>query len=209
MSGIFISYRREDSGAETRRLWELLAARFGADRVFMDVVTLDPGVDFAAAIDEKVGFCDALIAVIGPHWLATAHADGRRRLDDPQDWVRLEIASALSRGVRVIPALVGGAALPEAGQLPAPLAALASHQAIDLRPARFQQDFDRLGAALTRLLAGNAGVSWLALLTRRHRALDPLDLDNDPLHLGVPGIPSSASVRPPARGDRVRPRPRG
>jgi hypothetical protein len=177
MSGIFISYRHDDSGAETQRLWDRLAARLGADRVFMDIVTLQPGTDFAEAIDEKVGFCDALVAVIGPGWLESVDAGGRRRLDDPQDWVRLEIAAALSRGIKVIPALVGGATLPGAMQLPAPVAALASYQAIELRPGRFEEDVERLGAALQRVLVGgNAAVIWLALLARRHRALDPLDL---------------------------------
>lgn len=143
----------------------------------MDVVTLQPGTDFTEAIDEKVGFCDALVAVIGPRWLEGVDAGGRRRLDDPQDWVRLEIAAALSRGIKVIPALVGGAALPGAMQLPAPVAALASYQAIELRPARFEEDVERLETALQRVLAGgNAAVFWLALLARRHRALDPLDL---------------------------------
>ena len=177
MSGIFISYRRDDSAAEARRLFDALAARFGAERVFMDAVTLEPGQDFAAAIHEKVAFCDALIVVIGPGWVDSRTADGRRRLEDPEDWVRLEVASALSQDVRVIPALVNGARLPDARQLPSPLATLTNYQVIELRPKRFAQDLERLERAVEPLLSGGTGaMSWLALLTRRHRALDPLDL---------------------------------
>jgi hypothetical protein len=114
MSGVFISYRRDDSAPEARRLFERLAARFGSHRVFIDAVTLEPGQDFAVAIREKVAFCNALVAVIGPEWLETRTPDGRRRLDDPDDRVRVEIASALSEKIHVIPALFNGAALPDA-----------------------------------------------------------------------------------------------
>jgi TIR domain-containing protein len=178
MSGIFISYRRDDAGTEARRVWERLAAKLGPERVFIDVVTLEPGDDFARAIQDKVAFCDALVAVIGPHWLDSAAPDGTRRLDDPVDWVRLEVAAALGQGVRVIPALVGGARLPDARQLPGPLSSLPDRQAIAIRPDRFDADVDGLATALTGAVAGqNVITSWLALLTRRHRALDPLALE--------------------------------
>jgi hypothetical protein len=177
MSGIFISYRRDQNGAEARRLWERLAADFGAERVFIDAVSLEPGQDFAQAIREKVAFCDVLVAVIGPDWLDCRVPDGGRRLDQPEDWVRIEIASALEAGVRVVPALVGGATLPEAHELPAPLAALPRSQAIELGPRHFETDVDRLRTTLKRLVGGGLAASWLALLTRRHRALDPLALE--------------------------------
>jgi hypothetical protein len=178
MSGIFISYRRDDSAAEAHRLGELLGERFGADAVFIDVEDIGPGDDFAAAIDEKLGFCDALVAVIGPRWTSATDAAGRRRLDDPADWVRLEIGAALERGMKVFPVLVGGAVLPAAGELPAPLAKLALRQAIELRPQRFEQDAGRLGDALDpiRRRKGLAAL-WLAVITRGHTAIDPLMLD--------------------------------
>jgi hypothetical protein len=177
MSGIFISYRRDDSAAEARRLFDRLAARFGADRIFLDAVTLQPGQDFAEAIHEKVAFCDALVVVIGPRWLDSRTTDGRRRLDEPDDWVRLEIASALREDIAVIPALVNGAALPSARQLPAPIAPLTNYQVVELRAAQLDRDLERLEQALDPLLPRETrGISWLALLTRRHRALDPLDL---------------------------------
>jgi TIR domain len=176
MSGIFISYRRDDAGAMARRLYDALCARFGPASVFIDVETIEVGADFADVIDAKVGFCDGLIAVIGATWSAAVDAAGRRRLDDPADWVRLEIAAALRRGIKVVPVLVDGAPMPSPRELPEPLAPLARHQAFNLRSARFEEDAARLGAALERLGAGRNAVSWLSLITRRHLALDPLDL---------------------------------
>jgi hypothetical protein len=173
MSGIFISYRRDDTGAMARRLYDALCARFGPASVFIDVETIEVGADFADVIDAKVGFCDGLIAVIGATWSAAVDAEGRRRLDDSADWVRLEIAAALRRGIKVVPVLVDGAPMPSARELPEPLA---RHQAFNLRSARFEEDAGRLGAALERLGAGRNAVSWLSLITRRHLALDPLDL---------------------------------
>ena len=177
MAGVFISYRRDDSAEAARRIFDGLAARLGAERVFIDAVTLEPGQDFAAAIQEKVGFCDALVAVIGPRWLTCTGPDGRRRLDEPDDWVRLEIASALSQDVKVVPTLVDGADLPDARDLPAPLTGLTNHQAIDLHREQFARDLERLERALAPSAAASNPIAlWLALLTRRHRALDPLDL---------------------------------
>lgn len=178
MSGVFISYRRDDSAAEARRLGEALGARFGAEAVFIDVEDIRPGDDFAEAIDEKVGFCDALIAVIGPRWSSATDAAGRRRLDDPADWVSLEIGAALERGMKVFPVLVGGAKLPSASELPAPLAKLALRQAVELRPERFDADAERLGDALEpiRKRKGFAAL-WLSVITRGHTAIDPLALD--------------------------------
>jgi hypothetical protein len=177
MSGIFISYRREDGATAARRLYERLVARFGAESVFIDVETIEVGDEFGQVIEEKVGFCDAVIAVIGPRWLTAGDPTGRRRLDDPRDWVRREIVAALRGGIKVFPVLVEGAALPRAGDLPRDLAKLGEHQALDLRAERFDRDLERLLAALERLLRrGNAANLWLSILARGHRALDPLDL---------------------------------
>jgi hypothetical protein len=176
VSGIFVSYRRDDGAVAARRLHAFLGACFGAESIFIDVETIEAGADFAEAIDTKVRLSDGLVAVIGGAWLTAADAEGRRRLDDPDDWVRLEIATALDRGVKVIPVLVDGARMPAERDLPAPLARLARHQALDLRSERFEEDAGRLAAALERLGAGRNAVSWLSLITRRERALDPLDL---------------------------------
>jgi len=176
VSGIFISYRREDGAAAAYRLHDLLVARFGEGSVFIDVEAIEAGADFAEVIDTKVRFCDGLVAMIGPAWVSAADAGGRRRLEDPTDWVRLEIATALGRGVKVVPVLVDGARMPAERELPEPLTSLARHQALDLRREHFEHDAGRLAAALQRLGAGQNAVSWLSLITRRERALDPLDL---------------------------------
>jgi TIR domain len=122
-SRVFISYRREDSGYPAGWLFDQLAASLGADRVFKDVDSIEPGDDFAEVISDAVSSCAVLLAVIGDRWLAAADEDGRR-LDDPGDFVRLEIEAALTRGVRVIPVLVGGARMPRPAQLPPSLASL-------------------------------------------------------------------------------------
>ncbi|HSB71248.1 MAG TPA: toll/interleukin-1 receptor domain-containing protein [Candidatus Methylomirabilis sp.] len=177
MSGIFISYRHDDSAEAARALYRELSRRFGASNVFIDVETIGPGENFAEIIDEKVGFCDALIAVIGKGWLSSADPGGRRRLDDPHDWVRLEIASAISRGIKVFPVLVGGATLPDQRDLPAAISMLPQAQALDLGPDRFDQGLARLVTALEAVSkrAGNATL-WFSMIVNRHKALDPLEL---------------------------------
>lgn len=145
-SGIFISYRRDDAPAYAGRLYDQLAERFGDENVFMDVDTIEPGADFVARIEDAVGSAAALLVVVGRGWVDAKDDDGRRRLDDPEDFVRLEVASALQRDVRVIPVLVGGAAMPESDQLPAALAGLARRNALVLSDLDWR-------AGMTRLLA--------------------------------------------------------
>jgi hypothetical protein len=95
-----------------------LFQHFSQNKIFMDVDNLDPGVDFFEAIEASVGSCDVLIAVIGKRWLISSDEEGRRRLDNPDDLVRLEIAAALKRNIRVIPVLVDGALMPRSSDLP-------------------------------------------------------------------------------------------
>jgi len=106
MSRIFISYRRDDSGGWAGRLYDRISQHFGRDHVFMDIDTIEPGLDFVEVIEQAVGSCDALLALIGRQWLTLTDDDGQRRLDNPEDFVRLEIAAALVRNIRVIPVLV-------------------------------------------------------------------------------------------------------
>jgi hypothetical protein len=109
MSGqIFISYRREDSSASAGRVYDRLNGHFPSNRIFIDVDNIAPGVDFVKAIEKSVRSCDVLISVIGKHWLTSTDEDGKRRLENTDDFVRLEIATALKRGIRVIPVLVDG-----------------------------------------------------------------------------------------------------
>jgi hypothetical protein len=130
---IFIGYRRGDGAGWAGRLHADLRARFGrASHIFMDVDGIPPGEDFRTYIDDAIGQCDAFVALIGPNWLDARDEHGRRRLDDPHDFVRLEVAAALKRNIRVIPVLVGGARLPTAEELPEPLGRLVDRHAVSL-----------------------------------------------------------------------------
>lgn len=111
MPSVFISYRRDDSAGEAGRLADTLEARFGRERVFRDVEDIPAGQDFAREIDRTLARTDTLLVIIGREWLAVKDASGRRRLDDTQDFVRLEIAAALAHGIRVLSVLVRGAFL--------------------------------------------------------------------------------------------------
>jgi Tol biopolymer transport system component len=150
---IFISYRREDSAYPAGWLYDRLAERFGGEQIFKDVDSIELGEDFVDEIGDAVGKADVLLALIGERWLAVADEQGGRRLDDPEDFVRLEIEAALRRKVRVIPILVEGASMPSEEQLPPSLTPLARRQALELSPARFSSDTSRLLAVLERALA--------------------------------------------------------
>jgi outer membrane biosynthesis protein TonB len=153
MQGIFISYRREDSAGHAGRLFDRLCAYFGKDSVFMDVEGIEAGVDFVETIEQAVGGCDVLLAVIGRGWLDSKNSQGDRRLDDPQDFIRLETAAALARKVRVVPVLVEGAQMPPAESLPAELRTLTRRQAVELRDSRWEDDIQALVKVLERVLA--------------------------------------------------------
>jgi hypothetical protein len=153
MPGIFISYRREDSAGHAGRLFDRIRARLGDDRVFMDITGIEAGVDFIDAIEGAVGSCAVLLAIIGPKWLTSADSAGRPRLTDPEDLIRVEICAALTRKVRVIPVLIGGAALPRADQLPDEIKPLVRRQAIEVRDTRWGDDAAQLIDVLEHALA--------------------------------------------------------
>jgi Tfp pilus assembly protein PilF len=152
-ANIFINYRREDSAGHTGRLFDRLSTRLPG-RVFMDIDNLEPGVDFAEVIEKAVGSCEVLIVVMGHEWLRVTDAAGHRRLDDPADFVRMEVAAALQRAIRVIPVLVQGAPMPRAEELPADIAKLARRNAIELSDARWAYDVDRLIHTIEQVLKG-------------------------------------------------------
>src|SRR5689334_22379418 len=154
MAGVFISYRREDSPGHAGRVFDRVRARFGADVVFMDVTAIDAGIDFGEAIDKAVGTCDVLLAIIGPQWTSATDRAGARRLDSPNDFVRLEVGGALKRHVRVVPVLVDDAQLPTAADLPEELQPLLRRNAIELRDARWDADIDQLIASLEKIVKG-------------------------------------------------------
>jgi ABC-type branched-subunit amino acid transport system substrate-binding protein len=145
---IFMSYRREDTAYPAAWLYDLLAGHFGTREVFRDTYSIKVGDDFVEVISDAVGSCDVLLALIGGRWLTITGEDRRRRLENPDDFVRLEIEAALARNVRVIPILVGGARMPRAEELPASLAKLARRQALVLPPDRFHANTARLFEAV-------------------------------------------------------------
>lgn len=144
MGGIFISYRREDSAGWTGRLSEHLKAQFGSKSIFMDIDTIAPGIDFTEALQSAVSSCDVLLAIIGPKWATATDKSGKPRLEDPNDWVRAEVAAALKRKIRVIPVLVGGASVPTMDVLPDELDPLAQRQAHELTDKRWNFDVKEL-----------------------------------------------------------------
>jgi hypothetical protein len=149
MGAIFISYRREDAEGQAGRLFDDLVSHFGNDSVFMDVAGLEPGRDFRRAIDQQVASCGVLLAIIGKEWLDAKNESGKRRLDDPSDFVRLETGSALKRDIPVIPVLVRGASMPRAEDLPEDLRDLAFRNGVELTHARWDSDLQVLVKALT------------------------------------------------------------
>lgn len=152
MSGIFISYRRDDTSGHAGRLYDRLSDRFGEDRVFIDIDTIEPGVDFFEAIQDAVGSCDALIVLIGKRWLTVTDETGQLRLDNPMDFVRLEVETALNRNIRVIPVLVQGAVMPRPQDLPESLVKLTRRNALELSDARWHYDVGRLINVLEKYL---------------------------------------------------------
>ena len=146
--GVFICYRREDTAGFAGRIYDRLKSSLGRESVFIDVDNIPAGRDFVEVLTERVGRCDALVALIGRNWLASADKDGRRRLDDTNDFVRIEIEAALERNVPVIPVLVDGAAMPQANDLPDALKKLARRQGIEISHNRFDSDAERLTEAL-------------------------------------------------------------
>jgi len=148
---IFISYRRQETAWPARQLYDVLVEHFPAEEVFKDVDNIEPGDEFVERITAAVKSCDVLLALIGPQWLTITNKKGRRRLDDPEDYVRLEIETALTRKIRVIPILVDEAQMPGADELPATLAPLVRRNAVEINPITF--DTKRLLSTVQKTLA--------------------------------------------------------
>jgi hypothetical protein len=157
--GIFISYRRADTAPYARLLQVELGSRFPDVPVFMDLDSIEPGLDFAAIIRDAVGSCRVMVVLIGPQWATLTDEEGRRRLDDPDDYVRLEIRGALKRGVRTIPVLVDGAKMPRQEHLPHDLRKLARLQALDMSCDHYKYDAGRLADIIGRALAAETGAA--------------------------------------------------
>jgi len=173
---IFISYRREDSQHQADRLHAALSRKMPKRNIFIDVDNIPVGVNFVQHLDQQVAQCEVLLALIGPDWLEAKNPEtGKRRLDDPKDFVRIEIASALKRGIPVAPILLDGAPFPPEGSLPDELKALTLRNGVEVRRMTFDADAERLirGLNLTRAAvaakptparpssASGKGAAWL------------------------------------------------
>jgi hypothetical protein len=186
--GIFISYRRDDTRHVAGRLAGDLAEHFGHERIFRDIETIEPGVDFVEALNKALGGCVVMLVMIGDRWLTITDPRGRRRLDDPHDWTRLEVSTALQRGIRVVPVLVEGAALPAEDDLPDDLKPLVRRQALQLADGRWRGDLQALVDALAR-------VKGLEPVARAPQAA--------PAPPSAPlSAPLSAPAPPPAKGGK-------
>jgi TIR domain len=150
---IFINYRRDDSAGTAGRLHDRLAQTFGRNNLFMDVDHIPAGVDFLEYLHSQVAACDVFLAVIGPNWLDAKDDDGRRRFDNPDDFVTIEIAAALARDIRVIPVLVDGAYTPKADRLPDSVKPLVRRNAVEVRNTRFGRDTEALTEKIKEALS--------------------------------------------------------
>ena len=176
MIKVFVSYRRDDSRHQAGRLFDHLVEKFGKKHVFKDVDSIPPGVDFREVLTERVAGCDVFLAVIGDDWLWAEGPDGRRRLDDPRDFVRIEIEAALGRGIPVIPVLVGKAEVPKATDLPKSLRELSYRNGRPVRPdPDFHNDVVRLVRGIKAVVSGSprplpwrAGLIGLAVAGALH-----------------------------------------
>jgi len=155
MSSIFLSYRRGPGASETvGRLHDRLAAKYGKSNVFMDVDTVRPGSDFVSAVSQAIESSEVVLAVIDPQW--AVDAAGRDRIAEAGDYVRLEIGTAVHRGVTVIPVLILGAEMPTPDRLPPDLQPLTSRQAVVLSHERFTTDVLPLELELDDLLGSDS-----------------------------------------------------
>jgi tetratricopeptide (TPR) repeat protein len=172
---IFINYRRDDSSGVAGRLHDSLAPKFGRNKLFMDVDNIPVGRDFEDYLNSQVAACDAMLAIIGPNWLSAKDETGQRRLDNPSDFIVIEIGAALARNIPVVPVLVDGAHMPKASELPDSLKPLARRQAIQVRHTNFNSDAEGLVKRLREALGydsaerrwgvrGAIGVTALAVL---------------------------------------------
>src|SRR6266480_2927651 len=167
---IFICYRRDDAEGYAGRLYDRLDSRFPG-RIFMDVTGLSPGADFTRVIQDTVGSCHVLIAIIGRHWATATDASNRRRLDLADDYVRHEIATALSRNITVIPILVRGAEMPSREALPPDLAALSTRNALEISDGDFDHDVERLIEVLENVCGEPRPVATAPTSTARSNCL--------------------------------------
>jgi len=175
---VFISYRREDTEGQARALFQDLVLRLGRNSVFMDVDSIALGRDFREVLQERLASCDLMLALIGKDWLDGKDRTGRRRLENPGDFVRLEIAAALKRNIPVTPLLLQGAKMPVPEQLPEDIRDLAFRNGFELSHNRWESDVQEL-------------VKRLALVAPNEAPLDRKAIPNKPW-LTIAGVSAVA-----------------
>jgi TIR domain len=174
MTKIFISYRRDDSPEITGRIYDRLTARFSAADVFRDIDNIPAGVDFRKVLDAAISGCDIVLAIVGPRWTSATDKTGARRIDNVNDFVRIELESALRREIRVIPILVSNASMPTEQELPATLSDFAFRNCCVVRPdPDFHRDVDLL---IERIGGGTTGKQPIAAIPAGEGLLDPASL---------------------------------
>lgn len=151
---VFINYRRQTESGVAGRISDSLTRELPGISIFMDVDKLSPGEDFEQGLERSLANCKVLLAVIGPEWLGMKNSAGKRRLDDPKDFVRRELGTALAKNVRIIPLLVNGASMPDASELPSDIKGLAKLQAMELRHERYKADERDLAQAIAVIAPG-------------------------------------------------------
>ncbi len=139
---IFICYRRADSREVAGRIYDWLIERFGRSHVFRDVSSLEAGTSFPEELKRSLRQSDVLLVVVGDRWVMDSQ--GRRRLDDENDWVRQEICEALEQRITIVPVLVEQTVMPEADMLPREIEPFAAIEALSVRDRDFDHDFERL-----------------------------------------------------------------
>ena len=164
MPGIFINYRREDSGGYAQQIYKALRSHFGAKLVFMDIDTIRSGEDYRAIIRDAIAQSDVFLAVIGRSWLTVTDAQGNRRLQSPADLVRHEVSQALQTKMLVIPVLVGHAQMPHADSLPDDLKPLSARNAHEIPDKFFDQSVRQLIQTIQPYVRGHREISRRAIL---------------------------------------------
>src|SRR5690606_9526300 len=149
---IFINYRKDDSNWHALALYQELQKYFSKDQIFKDFNAISPGDDFVESINSALQSCDVLLVLIGKSWLDMRDEDGTRRLDDPNDFVRLEIAKALDRNIKVVPVLLDRTPMPRVEDLPENLQGLCRRQFVEIDPTRFEDDVRKLAEAIKKAM---------------------------------------------------------
>ena len=172
---IFISYRRQDTAAYAGRIYDRLAAKYGEDNVFMDIDRIEPGQDFVDAINHSVAEAGVLLVLIGREWIKMTDKGGVSRLNNPEDFVRLEILAGLEQKTVIIPVLLADAEMPPAQALPPPLQPFTRRNAIEISDSRFHSDVDRLIEAIDKIFNPRGASTPPIRPEQRNRGATPLN----------------------------------